>query len=111
VGESLQVAEQDYPLPRRQPGSILPGYSGNPRGRISAAEKRKRLADKVAELASELGGLDAISPSQRLLIERAAMLSFQKPTSHNDSVRISNSIERALRRARRGTPRGTRVVR
>jgi hypothetical protein len=87
----------------------LPGQSGNPRGRESAAAKAARIEHLAQELALEHGGWGAMSPCDRVHLEQAATLLIRKPKSAEDAVRVANAIQRllasvALRRGRLPMP-------
>jgi hypothetical protein len=103
----LEQAQQQV---RTASGTWAAGVSGNPSGRPSAAERRQLVSDKVAELAVELGGIDAISAHQRSLLETAAGLLLARPRANVDSVRTANAVARCLRLARRASGRGGNQV-
>jgi hypothetical protein len=91
----MQGSEQAAP---RNTGRFQPGQSGNPGGKVSNAERRRRAEAKARELAIEYGGYDALSPVDRVLVDQAAMLLMRRPRSAEDIVRVSNSIQRLLSR-------------
>jgi hypothetical protein len=78
------------------PWRYKPGQSGNPAGSLSKAAKRARVLARAEELAQEFGGLDKLTPVDRLLVEQAAALSMKEPRAYEHIVRHANSINRLL---------------
>jgi hypothetical protein len=98
-----------------------PGQSGNPAGSVSKAEMARRVAEMAESLASEFGGLGALTPAERLLITGAAegavdlaAMPVRRPRGGETDavrVRIRNSIQRSLSIVRKGKRRITRFAR
>jgi hypothetical protein len=85
-----------------------PGVSGNPRGSLTAAERRARLDAMVANWVSELAELGIrAGTAERLLLRRAAELSQVRPHRNEDHVRTVNTISKLLAQAgfRKDRPR------
>src|SRR6516164_403331 len=55
----MQLPEQQASRPGHK--GFLPGRSGNPRGRLSAAERRRLVLAKAHALAQPIGGFDALN--------------------------------------------------
>lgn len=110
--EQLPKHPPEQSARQRRPYGFQPGVSGNPRGRMSAAERRALIEAKAAELASEFGGMSRLSAGSRALIEQAATLLLKRPRNGEDHVRLSNSVARLLGAvARRHGGQPTRPVR
>jgi hypothetical protein len=81
-------------------GRFRPGQSGNPRGRLSRAEQRARVASQVAEWATELAALGVrVGAVERGLLQRAAELSLLHPRRNEDAIRTANALSRLLSQA------------
>jgi hypothetical protein len=99
--KKMQQRGQRHEQQRVRGRPFPPGVSGNPQGRISRAEQRARRDALVLELAGELGGIDALTPSARVLLTQCADLLMRKAATAEDHVRIVNSVDRILRSLRR----------
>jgi len=78
------------------PHRFRPGQSGNPSGRLSNAARQERIEQKTKELAIEFGGLETLSPVEKVMLEQAATLLSRRPSSAEDVVRVANSVQRLL---------------
>jgi hypothetical protein len=113
----MQDAAQEIEQVRHQDGRFVKGISGNPQGSISKAEQARRVAEMAESLAVEFGGLSALSPAERLLIEGAAELALmpirRRPFVETEAVRVRvrNSIQRSLSIVRKGRRKLTRFAR
>src|SRR5262249_8259552 len=85
-----------------------PGNSGNPYGK-SKTRREQLIAEQMAEIAVEFGGVEALSPGDRVLLRGAAeeLISPARPHNHEARTRSANIISRALStiRRHRGTER------
>jgi hypothetical protein len=104
-----QHSGQQPDQPRRVYGRPFPpGVSGNPKGSLTAAERRARLDRMVEGWVSELAeqGIRA-GTAERLLLRRAAELSQVRPHRNEDHVRTVNTISKLLAQAgfRKDRPR------
>jgi hypothetical protein len=78
----------------QRPWLWRPGQSGNPAGRRS----RKVRYDKLmGELACDMGGLDALSGGDRIMLGRAVDLLLSRPTTDVDRVRATNAAARLVK--------------
>jgi hypothetical protein len=107
-GESevtMQQAEQRTHQHRVRGRPFPPGVSGNPGGKLSAAERRSRLDHMVEQWVAELGG--RVGTAERMLLRRAAELSLVRPHRNEDHVRTVNAVSRLLAQAgfRKNRPR------
>ena len=92
----MQTATQTASRKGGNPAWIK-GVSGNPKGSITAAERRARIAAKVDGWVAELGG--RVGAAERELLQRAAELSMLKPRRNEDAVRTANTISKLLAQA------------
>jgi hypothetical protein len=95
----MQLPEQQASQPGHK--GFLPGRSGNPRGRLSAAQRRALVLAKAHELAQPIGGFDQLNTIEQELILRAAELLQLKPRGYEQRVRRDNLVSRILRDALR----------
>ncbi len=88
VSGSKQPAEQQREQGQRKPHHNIGRAWGRPfppgvDGRAwLAAEKVRRIADMVRELADELGGIDALPPFKRAMLRKAAELLLSSQPRH-----------------------------
>jgi hypothetical protein len=107
--KTMQQANQhggQQPGQRRIYGRPFPpGVSGNPAGKMTAAERRARLDGMVEDWVAELGG--RVGTAERMLLRRAAELSLVRPHRNEDHVRTVNTISKLLAQAgfRKDRPR------
>ena len=88
----MQPTSDPPPKRRRGPGKPWkPGTSGNSLGRLDG----KRYREICAELASELGGEDKLTASQRLIIDQIGKLKAR--SGQRDPVRIANAIAKLVK--------------
>lgn len=80
-------------------GKFVAGNNANPVGRWAA--RKAKLGAKMAEVAVEFGGVEALSSIDRALVEQAAALMLRHPTNDEDATRIANTVARLLRSVRR----------
>src|SRR5262249_9224128 len=92
--ENMQSAGQTAD---QKPWQWKPGQSGNPAGKMSAAERRARLDAMVNDWGAELGG--KVGTAERMLLRRAAELSLVRPHRNEDHVRTVNAVSRLLAQA------------
>ena len=59
----------------------------------------------MADLASDVGGVAALSRSDRILLGRAVDLLLRKAGTHNDHVRAVNTAMRVVEAIRRRVPK------
>ena len=108
----MQQTKQRSGQQERQRGRpFLPGQSGNPAGRESAAARRERLNRKVSEIVAEFGG--HLSPFGMDLAKSAAELLMRRPVDVNQQVRVANAISRIyarLQRLSRSKPKAKTTV-
>jgi hypothetical protein len=93
----------------RQDGT---GRSGNPKGSLTAAEKRARLHSIVEDWVAELAQLGVRAGTvERTLLQRAAQLSLVRPHRNEDQTRTANTISKLLAQAgfRKDRPRKRRT--
>ena len=95
----MQLPEQQASRPGHK--GFLPGRSGNPRGRLSAAQRRALVLAKAHELARPIGGFDRLNAIEQELLMRAADLLQLKPRIYEQRVRRDNLVSRILRDALR----------
>ena len=95
----MQLPEQ--PATRLGHKGFLRGRSGNPRGRLSTAERRRLVQAKAHALAQPIGGFDALNAIEQELIMRAADLLQLKPRVYEQRIRRDNLVSRLLRDALR----------
>jgi hypothetical protein len=72
---------------------FLPGQSGNPQG---ARSRKQRHADLMAGLSADMGGLDALTLGDCVLLGCAVDLLLQRPSTQEDRVRLANSATRIV---------------
>jgi hypothetical protein len=89
----MQIPEQ---ASQQRSHGFQPGQSGNPGGRLSNAERQRRIEAQARELAVEFGGFEVLSPVDRVLLMQAAALLLRRPKSAEDIVRVANSVQRLL---------------
>jgi hypothetical protein len=96
---------QQQPQRRVYGRPFPPGVSGNPAGKMTAAERRARLDRMVEDWVAELGG--RVGSAERMLLRRAAELSLVRPHRNEDHVRTANTISKLLAQAgfRKDRPR------
>jgi hypothetical protein len=102
----METAERNA-SPRRGPGNPnwRKGVSANPAGRESAAARRARREAMLVEIANDIGcGFEALSFTDKLLLNRAIELLDTKPTSHVDRVRAANAGTKLLQQVRERHP-------
>jgi hypothetical protein len=75
-----------------------PGQSGNPAG---ARSRKQRHAEMLARLAADCGGVEALSPGDCVLLDRAVDLLLLRPTTQDDGVRLLNAATRIIENIRR----------
>jgi hypothetical protein len=91
MDDSVQVAEQ---VAKQRSYLFQPGKSGNPRGRMSRAERVSRIDAIVAEWASGA----TLTPAERDLLKHAAGLTLsRKRRTAEDDVRVVNTVRAILR--------------
>jgi hypothetical protein len=80
-------------------GTFRRGYSGNPRGPRS---RKQRHDERMNDLASDLGGVAALSAGDKTMLSHAVdlLLSIKKGTTDQDRVRITNTATRIIERIR-----------
>jgi hypothetical protein len=90
AGEMQDTAE----VGRRTRGRFKPGVSGNPGG----GTKSKRFLALRADIVNDLGGEDALTGIDRVVVEQAVALLIrsEKAKDGNDAVRASNAASRLL---------------
>jgi hypothetical protein len=96
VQNTEQIVRQKGPR-TPLPHAWKPGQSGNPDGRQSRTRRRQAM---MADLAAELGGLEAMPLSERLLLERVADILVAGARRERDRMRTLNTIDRLLRQLR-----------
>jgi hypothetical protein len=87
----------DQPAVQLGRKGFLPGRSGNPRGRTTAAEKRAHILALARQYAEPIGGLDSIPAVERELLLRAAELAQYRPQRFDQRLRAANIINRIIR--------------
>jgi len=95
----MQLSEQQ--ASRSGHKGFLPGRSGNPRGRLSAAQRHALVLAKAHELAQPIGGFGKLNSIEQELLMRAADLLQLKPRVYEQRVRRDNLVSRILRDALR----------
>src|SRR5262249_38436920 len=78
------------------------GHSGNPDGK-SRTRREQRIAEKMAEIAIEFGGVEALSAGDRVLLRGAAeeLISPSRPHNHEARTRSGNIGAGRLKAIRR----------
>jgi hypothetical protein len=111
----MQDAFQATQQAAKNDGRWPKGISGNPRGRLSRAEIAAKCEQMAESLASEFGGLTALTPAEALLIRSAARLAVmtvpRRSRADEVAVRVHNSISRSLAIVRKAHRRITRFGR
>jgi hypothetical protein len=85
-----------------------PGQSGNPRGAIS---RKARHAEMLTRLASDMGGIEALSPGDLVLLGRACDLLLARTSTSEEKTRITNTAMRIVNQVRRRTESARKVCR
>jgi hypothetical protein len=91
-------------IPKRRSGNPawVKGVSGNPAGGVSRAVKQARRDRLVAQIAGDLaGGLEALTFTDRLLLDKAVDLLVAHPKTNVDRTRAINTAARIIERVRR----------
>jgi hypothetical protein len=82
--------------------TVTPSPDHTPAGKFRANNnawrtKKLAIASLVRDIAKEFeGGLSAMRPSDRVILERIAVLMLSRPKSNWDYVRTTNSANRLL---------------
>jgi hypothetical protein len=109
----MSLAEQ---IPRRKSGNPAwtKGVSGNPAGGESKAVKQARRDRLVEKIAIDLaGGIEALTFTDKLLLDKAVDLLVGQPKVNVDRTRSLNTATRVIETVRRRhakrrpTPRGS----
>jgi hypothetical protein len=92
---AAQMADQNT---ARGPGNPnwRPGVSGNPRGRLSKAERDAKVRRTMIRLARPLGGIQKLTALELERLKLAAELLQRQPRNAEDRVRVANCIDRML---------------
>jgi hypothetical protein len=95
-----QSAEQSARRPARHAGgnpAWVKGISSPyPDGRESAQARREQHLKLMTDVAADMGGVDALSPGDAILLAEACWLLMSKPRKHVDRVRAINTANRII---------------
>jgi hypothetical protein len=102
-------------IPKRRSGNPawVKGVSGNPAGGLSRAAKQARRDRLVAQIAADLaGGIEALTFTDKLLLDKAVDLLVGHPKSQTDRTRAVNTAARIIetirrRQAKQASPPGS----
>src|SRR5262245_817382 len=102
-------------IPRRRSGNPawVKGVSGNPAGGLSRAVKQARRDRLVAQIATDLvGGIEALSFTDRLLLDKSVELLMGQRKSAEERTRALNTVARIVesirrRHAKQSVPKGS----